>query len=420
VCREKRCCIGDFVDITRGGGYREDSWQEVWAGFAWHDAWREFLTNNFKERNQIAMQRFFVPAVMVVCLATSANAMTIDSVTPTNKVRMYWNFGSTEMELFGNESPLHVANFLGYVERDDYDNTFIHRSIAGSLRFLQGGGFYTPPLTINGLRNPDDVPSAGTIPNEFDPNNGLTNTIGTIAAARTNDPDSASSQWFINITENGPSFDPGPYTVFGQITTNFNLIQALTSNPVLHQQLGVPESQFPLTGTAPLILNGNQVSLVSLLDVVEISLLAGDYNMDGRVDAADYAVWRDNLGSTTALAIDGSGNGVVDADDYQVWRANFGESLALAGDFNGDGRVDSADYSMWRDYMGATDQPLIDVDGSGVVDQGDYNIWRNNFGQTGAASSLAYDSNAAVPEPAAITMAALGIALAFGRSLLRR
>jgi hypothetical protein len=58
------------------------------------------------------------------------------------------------------------------------------------------------------------------------------------------------------------------------------------------------------------------------------STLAGDYNQDGQVDAADYVVWRDSLGSTEFLAADGNGNSVIDAEDYTVWQRNFGTAPA--------------------------------------------------------------------------------------------
>jgi hypothetical protein len=55
-----------------------------------------------------------------------------------------------------------------------------------------------------------------------------------------------------------------------------------------------------------------------------MSGLAGDYNKNGVVDAADYTVWRDTLGSTIDLRADGNGNGVIDQSDYDVWKSNFG------------------------------------------------------------------------------------------------
>ncbi len=58
--------------------------------------------------------------------------------------------------------------------------------------------------------------------------------------------------------------------------------------------------------------------------------LAGDFNVDGVVDAGDYTVYRDSLGSTTQLAADASHNGIVDAADYAVWVANFGQTAAAS------------------------------------------------------------------------------------------
>ncbi|MEZ6098259.1 MAG: hypothetical protein R3E01_04745 [Pirellulaceae bacterium] len=64
------------------------------------------------------------------------------------------------------------------------------------------------------------------------------------------------------------------------------------------------------------------------LHVIKASLLPGDYNGNGVVDAADYTVWKDAFGSTTELAADGNGNGVIDAADYTIWKDNFGNTLA--------------------------------------------------------------------------------------------
>ena len=55
--------------------------------------------------------------------------------------------------------------------------------------------------------------------------------------------------------------------------------------------------------------------------------IEGDYNLDGMVDAADYTLWRDSLGSTLNLAADGNQNGVVDSTDYGVWASNYGQSI---------------------------------------------------------------------------------------------
>ncbi|MEQ8769236.1 MAG: GC-type dockerin domain-anchored protein [Phycisphaerales bacterium] len=99
--------------------------------------------------------------------------------------------------------------------------------------------------------------------------------------------------------------------------------------------------------------------------------LAGDFNADGLVDAADFAVWRSALvGATDSLpafmfaAGDMDNSGSVDADDLDVWQANFGmpdsnntPSGVLPGDFNNDGGVDAADYAVWRDNLGSSALP---------------------------------------------------------------
>jgi autotransporter-associated beta strand protein len=113
----------------------------------------------------------------------------------------------------------------------------------------------------------------------------------------------------------------------------------------------------------------------------------GDYNADGTVDAADYTVWRDTVGSTTMLDADGNGDHVVNDLDLNVWKSHFGESFTgIGGDFNLDGAVDAADYNLWREGLEA-------------ISAQDYNEdWRSSFGTTlgGGSASLA------VPEPAAL------------------
>ena len=89
---------------------------------------------------------------------------------------------------------------------------------------------------------------------------------------------------------------------------------------------------------------------------------------------------------------------------------SFTIEVGLPGDYNGDGRVDAADYGVWRDTIGSLQELAADGDGSGQIDQADYEIWRANFGQT-SASLLAADHSGAVPEPS--TLAIIGIALCF-------
>lgn len=99
------------------------------------------------------------------------------------------NKGEIEVELFDEKAPKTVKNFLQYVDQKFYDGTIFHRVINNFM--IQGGG-YTKDLT--------EKTTSPTIQNEAD--NGLTNEVGTLAMARTMDPHSASSQFFINVVDN--------------------------------------------------------------------------------------------------------------------------------------------------------------------------------------------------------------------------
>src|SRR5688572_22466615 len=101
------------------------------------------------------------------------------------KVRMQTNHGAITLELYPDKAPQTVANFLRYVDNKHYENTIFHRVIAGFM--IQGGGFdldYQQKPTLSPVSN--------------EANNGLKNLRGTIAMARTGDPHSATSQFFIN------------------------------------------------------------------------------------------------------------------------------------------------------------------------------------------------------------------------------
>lgn len=104
-------------------------------------------------------------------------------------VLMKTNMGDVVLELDQEKAPISVDNFLGYVERGDYDGTIFHRVIPGFM--IQGGG-HDPDMTMRRERQ--------TIRNEAD--NGLKNVVGTVAMARMSGIDSAARQFFINVGEN--------------------------------------------------------------------------------------------------------------------------------------------------------------------------------------------------------------------------
>ncbi|MGA2654710.1 MAG: peptidylprolyl isomerase [Gammaproteobacteria bacterium] len=132
-------------------------------------------------------------------------------------VEIKTNQGVIIVELDQEKAPISTKNFLMYADKGYYDNTLFHRVIPGFM--IQGGGF-----TKAFRQKPTDAP----IQNEA--NNGLKNTRGTIAMARTNDPNSATSQFFINLADN-PALDyhassPG-YAVFGHVTSGMDVVDKI-------------------------------------------------------------------------------------------------------------------------------------------------------------------------------------------------
>jgi peptidyl-prolyl cis-trans isomerase A (cyclophilin A) len=132
--------------------------------------------------------------------------------------------GPVTLELDRTKAPITVDNFVKYVDAGYFDGLVFHRVIPGFM--IQGGGF-TDQLAkkSEGMRPP--------IQNEA--RNGLSNLRGTIAMARTSNPNSASSQFFINLVDNGSSLDPNSesagYAVFGKVISGMNAVDAIAKVP---------------------------------------------------------------------------------------------------------------------------------------------------------------------------------------------
>ncbi|EGU42234.1 peptidylprolyl isomerase [Vibrio scophthalmi] len=137
------------------------------------------------------------------------------------KVEMETNLGSIVIELNSQQAPVSVANFLKYVKDGSYVGTQFHRVIPGFM--AQGGGFDT------------DMNRADTYaPIKNEANNGLPNNVATIAMARTNDPNSATRQFFINLADNdflNASSRPPGYAVFGEVVQGFDVVQEMARKP---------------------------------------------------------------------------------------------------------------------------------------------------------------------------------------------
>ncbi len=137
------------------------------------------------------------------------------------KVAFETNLGSFTVELNQEKAPVTVANFIKYVEDGSYVGSQFHRVIPGFM--AQGGGFD---------KNMQSLPTYSPIKNEAA--NGLKNATATVAMARTNNPDSATRQFFINFADNSfLDYDQRPpgYAVFGKVTQGFDVIQNMGQQP---------------------------------------------------------------------------------------------------------------------------------------------------------------------------------------------
>jgi len=149
-------------------------------------------------------------------------------------VTLHTSMGDITLELDAEKAPKTVANFLQYARDGFYDDTIFHRVINNFM--IQGGGM-TADMAQKETRAPVD--------NEA--NNGLKNKTGTVAMARTNDPHSATAQFFINVSDNGfldhtaPTAQGWGYAVFGRVTAGMDVVEKIkavaTGNKGFHQDV---------------------------------------------------------------------------------------------------------------------------------------------------------------------------------------
>ena len=166
------------------------------------------------------MQRSILPMILILIFCLTAPAAAADKP----QVIMETSKGTVVIELNAQKAPITTANFIAYVQSGFSDNTIFHRVIRGFM--IQGGG-----LTADMEKKPNQPP----IQNEAD--NGLKNIAGTIAMARTGDPHSATSQFFINLKDN-PFLDyraktPSGwgYCVFGRVIKGMDVVHAIENVP---------------------------------------------------------------------------------------------------------------------------------------------------------------------------------------------
>lgn len=153
-------------------------------------------------------------------------------------VTLHTSHGDIEFRLLTEEAPLTVENFLSYVKDGFYDNTIFHRVIDGFM--IQGGGF-EPGMQQKTTKDP--------VKNEA--NNGVANKRGTVAMARTNDPHSATAQFFINVNDNsflnftGEHPQGWGYCVFAEVVNGMDVVdkirQVKTGSAGFHQDVPVED-----------------------------------------------------------------------------------------------------------------------------------------------------------------------------------
>lgn len=140
-------------------------------------------------------------------------------VASSPKVRLKTNLGDIVLELNAEKAPVTVANFLGYVKKKHYDETVFHRVIDSFM--IQGGGFTQKGEVLTEKETGKGITNEGK--------NGLKNLRGSIAMARTSDPESATAQFFINVADNEALNFPsnGGYAVFGKVVEGMDVVDKI-------------------------------------------------------------------------------------------------------------------------------------------------------------------------------------------------
>jgi cyclophilin family peptidyl-prolyl cis-trans isomerase len=233
-------------------------------------------------QQNMRLRHAFYVSLMALGYAGSASATDVTVCT---------DLGNFSIELLDQQSPAHAANFLDYVDRGYYIGTVFHRVIGGFM--VQGGGYtreFRNKITSDPVMN--------------ESKNGIGNSRGTVAAARTGDPHSATSQFFVNL-ENNPSLnasgDDWGYSVFGQVTQGMDVVDAIAALPT------GPDGPFPTDVTDPLVAI---TSMARVVDQIYPTLSA---------DERHAALQQD---IETAVA---AGDNDEAADLFSAYRAACGE-----------------------------------------------------------------------------------------------
>ena len=316
-------------------------------------------------------------------------------------------------------TPLTASNFLTYVDADAYDGSIIHRSVSSFV--VQGGGFLAPTVPADQLgSDPQPITTANNILNEP----GNSNVIGTLAMAkRAGDPNSANSQWFVNLADNlFLDADNGGFTVFGRVLGNgMNVVESMAAAPVYDakeyygngalnelplwhdprannnvirpedfltlQFDRASEVTYSFTYTSPDVLdvslngsklvllpqgrNGSSTITLRATSVADPSAFA-EQSFEVQVGAASA---RDSLFALTSGArwvLSRNTGEAFETATFAQWNPDVAWTSPVVGDFNGDGLTDVAARTHYGQWWAAINQG----DGSTVNWKGSY--WGTN------------------------------------------
>ena len=213
---------------------------------------------------------FSIRFCRVIFTSLATILLALPAISHATTVRLPTSLGAIDITLYDNAAPRTVANFLSYVNSGAYNNSFIHRSVPGFI--IQGGGYVWNDASGN-------VSSVFTYPpvaNEFSPSR--SNRRGTIAMAKLGgDPNSATSQWFINLADNAASLDGqnGGFTVFGEVTaSSMAVVDAIARLPV--RNAGGPNGAF---GELPIVGNvvNNAIQKSNLAIISTATAITNNY-----------------------------------------------------------------------------------------------------------------------------------------------
>ncbi len=193
------------------------------------------------------MRLFLISILTLLTFGSIAHAEDKKTMSANQQVKLETSLGDIIIELDAAKAPVSAKNFIDYVDSSHFDGTIFHRVIPDFM--AQGGGFD---------KDFKQKPTNAPIKNEAD--NGLKNTRGTLAMARTSDPDSASSQFFINLKDNSfldftsKTSQGWGYAVFGRVTEGMEVVDKMAGQPTGSNG---PHQDVPKT---PIVIN--KVSLI--------------------------------------------------------------------------------------------------------------------------------------------------------------